>query len=98
MEERQLLVAVHRIAGVVDVEGDGRGRSREEAAEEIDERRRHARHIEALELIGGLHANEEMIRRKKLSGAAKLAWRRENSVPIVEAFWRWCRSIVEDLS
>ena len=53
---------------------------------------------EALELIGGLYANEEMIRRKKLSGAAKLAWRREHSVPIVEAFWRWCRTIVEDLS
>ncbi len=39
-----------------------------------------------------------MIRRKKLSGAAKLAWRRENSVPIVEAFWQWRRTIVEDLS
>ena len=50
-----------------------------------------------LDLIGGLYAHEEKIRKKKLAGSAKLAWRRENSVPIVEAFWRWCRTIVEDL-
>ncbi len=53
---------------------------------------------EALDLIGGLYAHEEEIRKKKLAGPAKLAWRREHSVPIVEAFWRWCRTIVEDLS
>ena len=53
---------------------------------------------EALELIGGLYAHEEEIRKKKLAGSAKFAWRRENSAPIVEAFWRWCRTIVEDLS
>ena len=45
VEQRHLLVTVHRIAGVVDVEGDGRGRGREGAAEEIDQRRRHARHL-----------------------------------------------------
>ena len=41
----QQLAAMHRIAGIVDVEGDGRGRGREGAAEEIDQRRRHARHL-----------------------------------------------------
>ncbi len=53
---------------------------------------------EVLDLIGGLYAHEEKIRKKKLAGSAKLAWRREHSMPIVEAFWRWCRTIVEDLS
>ena len=52
---------------------------------------------EALDLIGGLYAHEENSRKKKLAGSAKLALRREHSVPIVEAFWRWCRTIVEDL-
>ena len=47
MEQRQLLVAVHRIAGIVDVERDRRGRGGEAAAEEIDQRRRHARHLDA---------------------------------------------------
>ena len=47
VEQRQLLLAVHRVAGVVDVERDRRGRAREGAAEEIDQRRRHARHLAA---------------------------------------------------
>ena len=47
VEERELLVAVHRIASVVDIERDGGGRGREGAAEEIDQRRRHARHLDA---------------------------------------------------
>ena len=47
VEQRELLVAVHRVAGVVDVEGDGRGRHGEAAAEDIDQRRRHARHLDA---------------------------------------------------
>ena len=47
VEQRELLVAVHRIAGVVDVERDRRGRAGEGAAEEIDQRRRHARHLDA---------------------------------------------------
>ena len=36
VEERELLVAVHGIAGVVDIERDGGGRGWEGAAEEID--------------------------------------------------------------
>ena len=47
VEERKLLVAVHRIAGVVDIQGDGGGRGGKGAAEEIDQRRRHARHLDA---------------------------------------------------
>ena len=53
---------------------------------------------EALGLIGGLYAHEETLRKKKLAGSANLAWRREHSVPLVEAYWRWCKTIVEDLS
>ena len=37
VEQRQLLLAVHRVAGVVDVERDRRGRAREGAAEDIDQ-------------------------------------------------------------
>ena len=46
---------------------------------------------EALDLIGGLYAEEEKIRSKKLGGRERPLWRREHSRPIVEAFWRWCR-------
>ena len=41
VEERELLVAVHRVAGVVDIERDGGGRGGEAAAEKVDQRRRH---------------------------------------------------------
>ena len=44
---QQLLVTVHRIAGIDDVQGDGGGRGRKGAAEEIDQRRRHPRHLDA---------------------------------------------------
>ena len=47
VEQRQLLLAVHRIAGVVDVERDRRRRDREGAAEDIDQGSRHARHLAA---------------------------------------------------
>ena len=47
VEQRQLLLAVHRVAGVVDVEGDGGGRGGEGAAEDVHQRRRHARHLDA---------------------------------------------------
>ena len=47
VEQRQLLLAVHRIAGVVDVERDRRGRAREGAAEDVDQGSRHARHLAA---------------------------------------------------
>ena len=45
----------------------------------------------ALSLIGALYANEKAIRTRKLKGAAKLAWRRERSVPAEERFFAWCR-------
>ena len=35
VEQRQLLLAVHRIAGIVDVQRDGGGRDREGAAEDV---------------------------------------------------------------
>ena len=47
VEQRQLLVAVHRIAGVVDVERDRRRRDREGAAEEVDQGGRQAPHLGA---------------------------------------------------
>ena len=47
VEQRQLLLAVHRVAGVVDVERDRRRRAREGAAEGIDQGSRHARHLAA---------------------------------------------------
>ena len=53
---------------------------------------------EALDLIGGLYAEEETIRKKKLGGREKLLWRRDHSRPIVEAFWRWCDGMVADMT
>ena len=53
---------------------------------------------EALDLIGGLDAEEEKIRSKKLGGREKLLWRREHSRPIVEAFWRWCDAMADDMT
>ena len=41
MQERELQVAVQRIAGVVDIGGVGGRRGRKEAEEEIEQRRRH---------------------------------------------------------
>ena len=43
----QLLAAMHRVAGVVDVQRDRRRRGREGAAEQIYQRRCHARHLDA---------------------------------------------------
>ena len=45
VEQRQLLLAVHRIAGIVDVQRDGGGRDREGAAEDVDQSGRHPRHL-----------------------------------------------------
>ena len=53
---------------------------------------------EALELIGGLYAQERKIRKRGLTGSGKLAWRRERSMPTVEAFWMWIGEIREDPS
>ena len=46
VEQRQLLVAVHRVAGVVDIQRDRRRRGREGAAEEVDQGGRQARHLD----------------------------------------------------
>ena len=45
---------------------------------------------EALSLIGAIHVHEKRIRKKKLDGPAKLAYRREHSAPAVDAFFAWC--------
>ena len=47
---------------------------------------------EALSLIGVLYAHEKTIRKKKLEGPAKLAYRREHSTPAVDAFFAWCKA------
>ena len=47
VEQRELLVAVHRVAGLVDVEHDRRRRDREGAAEDVDQGGRQARHLSA---------------------------------------------------
>ena len=44
---------------------------------------------EALSLIGAIHVHEKRIRKKKLDGPAKLAYRREHSAPAVDAFFTW---------
>ena len=46
----------------------------------------------ALALIGALYGYEKTIRRRKLKGAAKLAYRRERSVPVADRFFAWCQS------
>ena len=46
VEQRELLVAVHPVAGVVDVERDRRRRDREGAAEDVDQGGRQARHLD----------------------------------------------------
>ena len=47
VEQRQLLAAVDRVAGVVDIEHDRRRRGREGAAEDVDQGRGHTRHLDA---------------------------------------------------
>ena len=46
---------------------------------------------EALKLIGVLYTQERVLRKKKLTGPAKLAHRRAHSLPAVEAFFAWCQ-------
>lgn len=43
----------------------------------------------ALDLIGNLYKNEEVIRSKRLDGQEKLLFRAEHSKPIVERFFTW---------
>ena len=47
VEQRELLMAVNPVAGVVDVERDRRRRGGEAAAEDVDQGGRHARHLDA---------------------------------------------------
>lgn len=47
---------------------------------------------EALSLIGVLYDNERYIRKHKLNGADKLAWRTKHSKPVVKRFWQWCQA------
>ncbi len=47
---------------------------------------------EALSLIGALYVHEKAIRREKLEGPAKLAFRRERSAPAADAFFAWCKA------
>ena len=44
----------------------------------------------ALSLIGAIYLHEKSIRKQKLDGPAKLAYRREYSAPAVDAFFTWC--------
>jgi len=46
---------------------------------------------EALSLIGVLYRHERKIRKKKLKGPQKLAYRREWLTPAVDAFFGWCQ-------
>ncbi|MCB0627794.1 MAG: IS66 family transposase [Saprospiraceae bacterium] len=45
---------------------------------------------QALERIGGLYQVEAQIRERELTGQAKLDYRRDHALPIVEAFFAWC--------
>ena len=45
---------------------------------------------EALSLLAAIYVHEKRIRRKKLDGPAKLAYRPEHSAPAVDAFFAWC--------
>lgn len=47
---------------------------------------------EALSLIGMLYDNERDIRKHKLTGQDKLAYRTTHSEPVVKAFWQWCEA------
>jgi len=46
---------------------------------------------EALALIGGLYRVEQQIRQKGLEGQEKLDYRSHHALPIVDAFFGWCR-------
>jgi len=45
---------------------------------------------EALEIIGALYQVEAQIRARELAGQAKLDYRRDHALPIVDAFFAWC--------
>ena len=73
VEQRQLLVAVKPVTGVVDVERDRRRRDREGAAEDVDQGGRHARHLTARRRVlqpahGGLGTEIPAARRRPADG------------------------------
>ncbi len=78
VEQRQLLVAVHRVAGVVDVARDRRRRGREGAAEDVDQGTR------PTSLSEGAFSNRLMVGREQrsrpLSGARPTASLNSGSV------------------
>ena len=45
---------------------------------------------EALDLIGGLYLVEAQIREQELADQAKLDYRRDRALPLVDAFFAWC--------
>ena len=50
---------------------------------------------EALTLIGAMYRHEKQIRDDTLTGAAKREYRTVHIRPVVEAFWKWCRTSCE---
>ena len=50
---------------------------------------------EALALIGAMYRHEQQIRDDTLIGAAKREYRTAHIRPVVEAFWKWCRTSCE---
>lgn len=44
----------------------------------------------ALDLIGGLYKQEDLIRSHSLTGVKKLNHRHQNTRPLIDAFWSWC--------
>ena len=50
---------------------------------------------EALALIGAMYRHEKQIRDDTLTGAAKREYRTVHIRPVVEAFWKWCRTSCE---
>ncbi len=47
---------------------------------------------EALAMIGTMYGHEKQIRADGLAGDDKRAYRQTHTRPVVETFWRWCRT------
>jgi transposase len=45
---------------------------------------------EVLQIIGEIYRHEAIIRQRQLQGEAKLKYRTEHSLPVVEQFFAWC--------
>ena len=50
---------------------------------------------EALTLIGAMYRHEKQSREDALTGASKREYRQAHIRPVVEAFWKWCRTSCE---